>query len=354
MSNINRNNYEAFLLDYVEQNLSPDLVAELMLFLEQNPDLKAELEAFENVTFTANPSTTFHEKQNLKQTAIETLMIAEIENLNTPQETKELFEEIAQNSSYEKLYHTYQKTILKPITIVFADKKSLKQKDTKVVPLYWWISSAAAILVMFLLLKNFNTNMVEPLLVESTKEENPPLTPPKEGNATNAKNFANFTTPKKSGQVMREKKNTTPTSEKQFVNNEKQATSNPKKSEQAEQPVTKNVATIEPSNKEYIEIEAYKEKEYITIEAFAENTEQPTTTKNDEYLTVSELLKQEAQKRLMENEVKTSSKELIAANMVAKVLGKNAEVETVENIQGETEEYALNIGEFSFSRKIRK
>lgn len=103
-----------------------------------------------------------------------------------------------------------------------------------------------------------------------------------------------------------------------------------------------------------IEIEPYKEKEYITIEAFAENTEQPTTTKNDEYLTVSELLKQEAQKRLMENEVKTSSKELIAANMVAKVLGKNAEVETVENIQGETEEYALNIGEFSFSRKIRK
>ena len=56
----------------------------------------------------------------------------------------------------------------------------------------------------------------------------------------------------------------------------------------------------------------------------------------------------------MENEVKTSSKELIAANMVAKVLGKNAEVETVENTQGETEEYALNIGEFSFSRKIRK
>ena len=44
MSNINRNNYEAFLLDYVEQNLTAELVAELMLFLEQNPDLKAELE----------------------------------------------------------------------------------------------------------------------------------------------------------------------------------------------------------------------------------------------------------------------------------------------------------------------
>lgn len=354
MSNINRNNYEAFLLDYVEQNLSPDLAAELMLFLAQNPDLKAELDEFENVTFEAYTSTIFNHKETLKQTAIEDLMIAEIEGLNTPKESNELFTEIAQNSTYNQLFSNYKKTILIPAPIVFENKIALKQKETKVIPLYWWISSTAAILVMFLLLKNFNSDKVEPLLVESTKEENPPLTPPKEGNATNAKNFANFTTPKKSGQVMREKKNTTPTSEKQFVNNEKQATSNPKKSEQAEQPVTKNVATIEPSNKEYIEIEAYKEKEYITIEAFAENTEQPTTTKNDEYLTVSELLKQEAQKRLMENEVKTSSKELIAANMVAKVLGKNAEVETVENIQGETEEYALNIGEFSFSRKIRK
>ena len=168
MSNINRNNYEAFLLDYVEQNLSPDVVAELMLFLEQNPDLKAELDEFENVTFTANPSTTFHDKRHLKQIAIEDLMIAEIEKLNTPQQSKELFEEIAQNANYKKLFSTYQKTILTPTPIVFADKNSLKQKETKIVSLYWWISSAAAILLMFLLLKNFNNDKVEPLLVESS------------------------------------------------------------------------------------------------------------------------------------------------------------------------------------------
>jgi hypothetical protein len=322
MSNINRNNYEAFLLDYVHQNLSPDVVAELMLFLEQNPELKVELEEFENVVFTANPSTTFHDKQTLKQVAIENLMIAEIEKLNTPQQSKELFTEITQNSTYNQLFSNYKKTILIPAPIVFEDKKALKQKDTKVVPLYWWISSAAAILLMFLLLKNFNNDKIEPLLVHSSQFT-----------VDSSQLIVN------SSQLTVHNKKTNLNLKSQIVNRKSKIV-NPKS----------QISTP----KEYIEIEAYKEKEYITIEAFAENTEQPTTTKNDEYLTVSELLKKEAQKRLMENEVKTSSKEFIAANMVAKVLGKNAEVETVENTQGETEEYALNIGEFSFSRKIRK
>jgi hypothetical protein len=44
----------------------------------------------------------------------------------------------------------------------------------------------------------------------------------------------------------------------------------------------------------------------------------------------------------------------MAANVVAKVFGKNAEVETAENENGEVKEYALNIGGFSISRKIRK
>lgn len=47
MSNINRHNYEAYFLDFVEGNLSEEEKAALMLFLEQNPDLKEELQAFE-------------------------------------------------------------------------------------------------------------------------------------------------------------------------------------------------------------------------------------------------------------------------------------------------------------------
>lgn len=323
------------MLDYVEQNLSPDLVAELMLFLEQNPDLKAELEAFENVTFTANPSTTFYDKQNLKQAAIETLMIAEIEGLNTSEESNELFAIIAQNSTYNQLFSNYKKTILIPAPIVFEDKKVLKQKETKIVPLYWWVSSAAAILVMFFLLKNFNNDAIEPLIVESSKlkvESKQPEVLRSESSVPNQQFSNNNTKPKT----------------KHNTQNSSLKTHHSEPTIQHLEP--KEMITIEPVEKEYIIIEPNK-TEYIEIEPYVAEV---NNTKQDEYLTVSELLKKEAQKRILETETKNAPAELLAANLVAKVIGKNAEVETAQNDQGETEEYALNIGEFSFSRKIRK
>ncbi|MBI2280873.1 MAG: hypothetical protein HYU68_09320 [Bacteroidetes bacterium] len=335
MSTINKNNYEAFLLDYAEQNLSPDLVAELMLFLEQHPEVKAELDEFENVTFEANTSTTFNHKETLKQAAIEELMIAQIEGLNSPEESNELFTEIAKNSTYNQLFSNYKKTILIPAPIVFEDKKALKQKDTKVVPLYWWISSAAAILVLFLLLKNFNNDTVEPLIVESNQSSvlNQQSSIVSSQTTDTNQQFSNNNTKPKT---------------KSNTQNSSLRTHHSEPTTQHPEP--KEMITIEPVEKEYIVIEPSK-TEYIEIEPYVAEVNH---AKQDEYLSVSELLKKEAQKRILETETKNAPAELVAANLVAKVLGKNAEVETAQNDQGETEEYALNIGEFSFSRKIRK
>ena len=333
MSNINSNNYEAFLLDYTEQNLSPDLVAELMLFLAQNPDLKAELDEFENVTFEANTSTTFNHKETLKQAAIEELMIAEIEGLNTPEESNELFTEIAQNSTYNQLFSNYKKTILIPAPIVFEDKKTLKQKDTKVVPLYWWISSAAAILVLFFLLKNFNNDAIEQVS-EATQPKTVIKTQRLVSTPETIVDSSKYST--------LNKQNVSPSTNHpiKIVNHQELAIN-------AEHP-TPNTPYTEP--KDSITIEPL-EKQYIIIEPIAMQT---TPSSNDEYISVGELLKKEAQKRILETDTKNAPAELVAAYLVAKVLGKNAEVETAQNDQGETEEYALNIGGFSFSRKIRK
>ncbi|HRN42346.1 MAG TPA: hypothetical protein PK649_09780, partial [Vicingus sp.] len=158
MSYINKNNYEAFLLDYVEQNLSPEMVAELMLFLEQNPDLKAELDEYENTLFAQIPDATFEHKADIKQAAIEELMIAELEGLNNAKESAELKQAIKENVLYASLFANYQKTILVPEQIVYADKNSLKHKETKVVPIYWWISSAAAVLFVVFTLNPFVTD----------------------------------------------------------------------------------------------------------------------------------------------------------------------------------------------------
>lgn len=46
--NITKNNYEVWFLDYFEQQLSAEQVAELFLFLEQHPALKEEFDSVEN------------------------------------------------------------------------------------------------------------------------------------------------------------------------------------------------------------------------------------------------------------------------------------------------------------------
>lgn len=341
MSNINLNNYEAYLLDYVEQNLSPDMVAELMLFLEQHPEVKAELEAFENVSLNVE-NNTFNYKQNLKKIAIEDLMIAELEGLNTPQETAALNQEIKENKKYSALFARYQKTILVPEHIVFADKAALIQKDTKVIPLYYWYSSVAAVLVVAFTLSPFitgdenqfavDTRMLpvnnEKVIEESTTKPTTPLN-------IDVKEELNSTAPSNNKTVLAENSVKTKL-QKQAVKST---------------PQVNEVKSSEPTKKEYITINPPK-KEFIEIEPYV--AEVKTPKEQEEYLSVSELLKKEAQKRLLENEVKNNSTELVAANVVAKVLGKNAEVETAENEGGEVKEYALNIGGFSISRKIRK
>ena len=65
--NINKNNYEAYFLDYHEGNLSPQEVADLFLFLAEHPELKKELDDFENVTLADFQTPVFENKESLKK-----------------------------------------------------------------------------------------------------------------------------------------------------------------------------------------------------------------------------------------------------------------------------------------------
>jgi hypothetical protein len=65
--NINKHNYEAFFLDYHEGTLTPQQVADLLLFVEQHPELKEEFESFENVSFEDSTLYSFENKNELKK-----------------------------------------------------------------------------------------------------------------------------------------------------------------------------------------------------------------------------------------------------------------------------------------------
>lgn len=63
---IDRINCEAFFLDYHEKRLTPVQVAELFLFLDQNPDLKEIFESFDDISIDAGDNL-FPGKISLKQ-----------------------------------------------------------------------------------------------------------------------------------------------------------------------------------------------------------------------------------------------------------------------------------------------
>jgi len=63
---INKFNYEAFALDYLEGNLSPEMVEEMELFLKAHPAIESELSGMmELVILEADESIVYEEKENL-------------------------------------------------------------------------------------------------------------------------------------------------------------------------------------------------------------------------------------------------------------------------------------------------
>jgi hypothetical protein len=345
MSLINKNNYEAFLLDYMEQNLSADMVAELMLFFEQNPELRHELEGLDDITLPTE-KIVFDGKDELKKEVVENLMIAEIEGLNTSAESNELQEAIKEDQENEKAFLLYQKTILKPAAVVFENKESLK-RERKIIPLYWWATSAAAILIAFFLVRNMNTEGVQ-----KTQDN---FADKKEVEVKTIKNAIDSSVNEQpifieeelldnnTIQVAEEKKST-PLKVKEkkvipIINNEPETGNNNLVAE--EMPIIETDSiTIMPT--------IYEDEVLL-----AENNTTPT---KQNPLSVGQFLKKEAQEKVLKEENPEPNKktEIMVVDLLAKVAGKNARVDKTKNEEDEVEQYALNIGGFSFSKKVRK
>ncbi|PCJ24797.1 MAG: hypothetical protein COA97_09060 [Flavobacteriales bacterium] len=187
MNLITRNNYEAYLLDYVEGNLSLELIAELMLFLENNSDLKEKWEGFEIHELipiqVAKIDKKFLKREENFITFVnyEEYIIQEIEGDNSNEVSKELNSFLESNPEKQADYIAYKKTKLIASLVLFDNKKSLKRKEGKVIPIYWWYSSAAAVIIILFLLKGFiggenqNDNLIadkEEVIKSQQKNEN--------------------------------------------------------------------------------------------------------------------------------------------------------------------------------------
>ncbi len=153
MEKINRHNYEAYFLDYMEGNLSAEDKQDLFSFLDKNPDLKSELDIDLNEV-SLNPSAmVFENKESLKTedesiltlNTVHTWMLESVEKNLTGSKQKEL-EDFVRKHQLEKTYTAYQSTVLKPdLNLIFEDKRRLKVATGIVIPLYMRVASIAAV-----------------------------------------------------------------------------------------------------------------------------------------------------------------------------------------------------------------
>ena len=141
--NIDRHNCEAFFLDYYEGNLSPVKVGEMLVFLEENPDLKDIFEEYEH-TSIAEGSILFPVKEEMKKKynaeGIESLLssevtadnceqffIAFVEGQLSPERISRMNAFIAANPVREKEFELFKRCKLTAETVSFEHKQELKK-----------------------------------------------------------------------------------------------------------------------------------------------------------------------------------------------------------------------------------
>ena len=181
---ISINNYEAYLIDYMDGRLNSVEIQQLKAFCVQNHIDFEELT--EDLPVLESTDDTFDEKEYLFKNKIvpfgsinednyEERFIAYQELLLDGEEEREVEEFADKNPFLLKDLRTYGNCRLEPDTaIVFKDKENLKKKAV-ILPLYAKIAAVAAVIAvlfgLFWLPKNEDDNAnQQPVLVELTPE----------------------------------------------------------------------------------------------------------------------------------------------------------------------------------------
>ena len=150
---INRDNYEAYFIDYLEGNLDETLVNDFIEFIRQNPDLKDEMELFnsislepENIQFN-NKYLLYKEKFDAEK-EFNQAAIARMEGDLTDEEKSEFKDYLERHPEKQKEAALFNHTKLQPDeSIVFRNKKKLYHHSAGRTVLLWGIRIAAVLVL---------------------------------------------------------------------------------------------------------------------------------------------------------------------------------------------------------------
>jgi hypothetical protein len=169
---INRNNYEAFFIDYLEGSLDEKMVDDFIEFLQQNPDLKEELSLFETVS-VEQEKITFNKKELLFkekfdiESEFNQAAVARLEGDISDAEKAEFENYLSSHPDKQKEAELFTKTILQPDkSLVFSKKRKLYRYSAGRTVLLW-TSRVAAILIVTLTVYIFIENLSNNSVLES-------------------------------------------------------------------------------------------------------------------------------------------------------------------------------------------
>jgi hypothetical protein len=160
---INRNNFEAYLLDYLEGNLDPLLTADLMAFLAENPEFEKYIPDYDSA-LTLTDILPFTQKNHLKkefsdipqitQANFDEFCIADCEGLLLERDLTRLRDYISRYPEKQRDLDLYRRIKLQPDTsLKFSRRDLLKnnRRPARLRYLYFVVGMAAAFALLFLL-----------------------------------------------------------------------------------------------------------------------------------------------------------------------------------------------------------
>jgi len=183
---INRNNYEAFLLDLAEGRLSAEDRRELRNFLLLNPDCAGEVPDLqswvlekEEISFPGREVLKKHlpaEGSELTEANFDLFSIARLENDLSPEQLRDHESLVATDALRREEWNAWEKTRLVPPRIAFPGKKHLKKGKGPARRVIWTgILSAAAAITLLLVLTRIRPDLEEtPPLRQTELRENDP------------------------------------------------------------------------------------------------------------------------------------------------------------------------------------
>ncbi len=155
---LNRYNYEEYFILYLDNELDNEGRVEVEALVQQNPDLKAELDMLLQSKLTPDADIAFTDKISLmrfdsspiSRNNYEEWLTSYIDDELPADERSEVERFIAANPSIQKELDLLHRTKLQPEEIVFPNKESLYRREEKarVISMRWLRVAAAAVLLL--------------------------------------------------------------------------------------------------------------------------------------------------------------------------------------------------------------